>query len=98
MVVFEATKILGGANTTNFAFYRFELNGPSTNNTWSRLADYTIPVVDGELGQILPAQLIPGEYRFALKVFDITSTQQASCTITIIISEPIPTATPIREA
>lgn len=98
MVVFEATKIMGVATAENFAFYRFELNGPSTNNTWSRLADYTIPVADGELGQIVPAQLIPGEYRFALKVFDINSELRASCTITIIISEPIPTATPIRES
>ncbi len=98
MVVFEALTIIGTANTTDFAFYRFELNGPSTNNSPAKLSEYTIPVVDGALGQIVPSLLIPGEYRFKLAVFDITNTQRASCELTIIISEPIPTPTPLRES
>jgi hypothetical protein len=98
MVIPETTTIIGNATTDNFAFYRFELNGPSTNNVWAILSEYTIPVVDGELGQIVPALLTPGEHRFRLMVFDITNTLQASCMMTIFISPPIPTATPIRES
>ncbi len=98
MIVFEATTVVGSANTENFAFYRFELNGPATNNVWRLLSEYTAPVVEGELGQIVPSLFIPGEYRFRLRVFDITNTLQASCAITIIISPPIPTPTPIRES
>jgi len=97
MVVFEATNVIGSANTTDFAFYRFELKGPSTNNAWAKLSEYTVPVTDGELGQIVPALLTPGEHLFRLNVFDIHNAVRASCTITIIISPPIPTATPIRE-
>ncbi len=96
MIVFEAINIVGSANTANFAFYRFELNGPETNNVWAKLSEYTVPVVDGVLGQLIPSQLTPGEYKFRLNVFDITNTPRASCTYTIFISAPIPTATPIR--
>ncbi len=96
MIVFEAINIVGSANTANFAFYRFELNGPQTNNVWAKLSEYTVPVVDGVLGQLIPSQLTPGEYKFRLNVFDITNTPRASCTHTIFISAPIPTATPIR--
>jgi hypothetical protein len=95
MVIFEATNVLGTATTDNFAFYRFELNGPTTFNTWRLLAEYTSPVENGELGQIVPSLLTPGQHRFRLSVFDITSNRQATCEVTIIISEPIPTATPI---
>jgi hypothetical protein len=96
MVVFEATDVVGTANTTDFAFYRFEIKGPETRNNWSMFREYTSPVIDGELGNIVPSQLIPGEYKFRLTVYDITNTMRASCMITIIISPPIPTATPIR--
>ncbi len=96
MVVFEATNVVGSANAADFAFYRFELKGPATNNAWTVLADYTVPVVQGELGQIVPTLLIPGEYRFRLAVFDITNTRRAFCEVTVIISQPIPTPTPIR--
>jgi hypothetical protein len=96
MLVFEAVNVAGSANTADFAFYRFELNGPETNNVWAKLAEYTVPVLDGNLGQLIPSQLMPGEYRFRLMVFDITNTPAATCTITIFVSEPIPTATPIQ--
>lgn len=96
MIVFDATSVVGSANIDNFAFYRFELNGPETNNVWAKLAEYTVPVIEGNLGQIVPSQLTPGEYKFRLMVFDIANAPQATCTITIIISEPIPTPTPIQ--
>lgn len=96
MIVFEAVNVVGSANIPDFAFYRFELNGPETNNVWAKLAEYTVPVIDGNLGQLVPSQLMPGEYKFRLMVFDITNAPRATCAITIFISEPIPTATPIQ--
>ncbi|MBN1963134.1 MAG: hypothetical protein JW910_00705 [Anaerolineae bacterium] len=95
MVIFEATNLIGSADSEDFAFYRFELNGPSTNNAWATHSDYTVPVINGELGQLVPSRFIPGQYRFRLTVYDITNTMRASCTVTIILSEPIPTATPL---
>lgn len=95
MVVHQVTNILGNATTENFAFYRFELNGPATNNSWGFLSEYTTPVRNGELGQLIPSQLTPGEYKFRLVVYDINNTLKASCAITMFISEPILTATPI---
>ncbi len=96
MVVFQATTVVGSANVPDFAFYRFELNGPETNNVWAKLAEYTVPVMDGNLGQLIPSQLMPGEYKFRLMVFDITNAPRATCAITIFVSAPIPTATPIQ--
>lgn len=98
MVIFEATNIIGTATTENFSFYRFVLNGPSTLNVPAIFGDHTVPVIAGELGQIVPSLLTPGEHRFSMLVYDINNTQQASCEVTIIISEPIPTATPLRES
>lgn len=94
MRVFEPITVNGTANVENFSSYKFELNGPATNNTWSPITTFTSPVEDGEMGVFIPSY-VPGQYRFRLVVFDINAELQASCTITIIISAPIPTATPI---
>jgi len=52
----------------------------------------------GELGQFVPSFYEPGTYQFRLIVFDTTNAARASCTVTIYISEPIPTATPLPTA
>jgi hypothetical protein len=96
MIVFEAIDVVGSANTADFAFYRFEIKGPETRNNWSMFREYTAPVINGELGSIVPSQLTPGEYQFRLTVYDITNVMRSSCTITIVISPPIPTETPVR--
>ncbi|MFC1959407.1 hypothetical protein ACFLYO_01735 [Chloroflexota bacterium] len=97
MVVFEATTVVGSAYADNFALYKFELNGPETNNGWAMHSAYNTPIEGpGNLGQIIPAQLTPGEYKFRLVVFDTFNEPQATCEITLFVSEPIPTATPIR--
>lgn len=100
MLVFEPTTVVGTANTENFAFYRFELKGDSTFGSFATVGgDRTLPVPElGELGQFVPAFYPPGTYQFRLVVFDITNTVRASCTITIYLSEPIPTATPLGTA
>lgn len=97
-VVFEPITVRGVARTDNFAFYRFEINGPSTFNNFAPREDYPLPVEDlGELGQFVPAFYEPGEYQFRLAVFDITNELRASCTVTIFVSDPIPTPTPLGQ-
>lgn len=98
MLVFEPVNVLGTAYIDNFAFYRFELNGPQTFGSFALLRDYEQPVSAlGELGQFVPSFYEPGDYQFRLTVFDITNTLKAACTINITISEPIPTATPLQQ-
>ena len=97
MVVFEPVNVLGTAYTDNFAFYRFELNGPQTFGSFATIRDYDQPVSNlGELGQFVPSFYQPGDYQFRLTVFDITNTLKAACTINIRISLPIPTPTPLQ--
>lgn len=100
MIVFEPIRVVGIATSENFAFYRFELRGESTSGNFAALGvDGTQAVTAlGELGQFVPSFYTPGEYQFRLSVFDTTSAQRASCTVTIYISAPIPTATPLGTA
>lgn len=96
MIVFEPIVVRGTASVENFAFYKFELNGPSTFGNFAPVTQYTVPVPElGELGQFVPSPYQPGQYQFRLSVFDVTNMSRASCTITIYISEPIPTPTPL---
>ncbi|MDL1901206.1 hypothetical protein FBR02_10595 [Anaerolineae bacterium CFX9] len=99
MIVFEPIVVIGTASIDDFAYYKFELNGPSTFGNFAPLAQYTQPVPEeGALGQFVPAPYDPGTYRFRLIVFDITNTARADCTLTIYISAPIPTPTPLGTA
>jgi hypothetical protein len=96
MRVFEPITVIGTANTGDFAFYRFEIKGPQTLESFATLAEYTQPVAElGELGQFVPSFYEPGDYQFRVTVFDSTNTMGSSCTVNIYISEPIPTPTPI---
>ncbi len=98
MVVFEPINVVGTAFTDNFAFYRFEIKGPSTFENFAPREDHNIPVAEtAELGQFVPSFYEPGEYQFRLAVFDSTNTLRASCTVTIYISDPIPTPTPLGQ-
>jgi len=96
MVVFEPMRVIGVATVENFSAFKFEINGPSTLGNFAPIQTYTQPVPEmGELGQFVPSFYEPGEYQFRLSVFDITGAMKASCTVTIYITEPIPTATPL---
>jgi hypothetical protein len=97
MIVFQPITVVGTANTENFAFYKFELNGPATFGNFAPLpVDGTQAVAElGDLGQFVPSFYEPGTYQFRLIVFDTTNAARASCTVTIYISEPIPTPTPL---
>lgn len=96
MRVFEPVSVTGTAFMDSFAFYRFELRGPSTGGSFAPLGDYTQPVSrQGELGQFVPSFYSPGVYEFRLSVFDIFNAPGPACTVTIYLSEPVPTPTPL---
>jgi hypothetical protein len=82
----------------DFAFYKFEISGPTTGGNFASLQDHTQTVPEiGDLGQFVPSFYEPGLYQFRLSVFDITNTMGPSCTINIYVSAPIPSATPLGQ-
>jgi hypothetical protein len=96
MLVFDTVVMRGTAFADNFAFYRFELNGPATQGNFVPIGDYTQQVLETSvMGQFIPALYEPGDYRLRLMVFDITSTLTAACEINIRITTPPPTPTPL---
>jgi hypothetical protein len=95
-LLFEATTVWGTASINDFAFYRFEIKPMTAGSEFAPIGgDYTVPVVDGPLGEILPFNFPDGEYRFRVAVFDNTTLMRAVCEVTVFISEPPATATPI---
>jgi hypothetical protein len=95
-VVFDSLTIIGTANAANFAFYKFELAGPSTGGSFAPiLGERASPVTEqGVLGQIPLSPFQPGDYDFRLAVFDNTGELRASCTVRIVVRDRPPTATP----
>jgi len=97
-VIFETEPIIGTANIENFGYYRFEIRSIDQSAfgvIGGATSDYTVPVTAGPLGSIVPQNFAPGEYRFRMTVFDATGTMRAACEITIFLSDPLPTSTPI---
>lgn len=95
--VFEDTTIIGTANVDGFAKYRFEIKGIGQDNfSVYNEGERTTPVINGPLGNIVPfGALLIGEYRFRLVVFNTLDQVAASCEITIWITDPEPTPTPL---
>ena len=95
MIVFDPIIVRGVATTDNFAFYRLELMGGALSN-FGVLTQSTSPVREmSELGQFTPSIYERGEYRFRLTVFDVTAAVKASCEVTIYITDPPATPTPL---
>jgi hypothetical protein len=97
-LVFEATTVWGTASISNFSFYRFEIKRTEPGSEFAPIGEYTEPVVNGPLGDLLPLNFERGDYRFRLTVFDNTQTLVALCEISIRISDPPPTPTPLAPA
>jgi hypothetical protein len=94
--VFEPLNVIGTAYTDNFAFYRFEIKGEMTFDSYVTLDDHPVPVGEiGDLGTFNPSFYEPGDYQFRLTVFNSTNELKASCAVSIRISDPVPTATPL---
>jgi hypothetical protein len=95
-VLFDSVTVVGTASIPDFAFYKFELSGPSTGGAFAPiLGERTSPVPEqGVLGQLPLSPFQPGDYDFRLAVFDSTGTLRASCTVRVLIRERPPTPTP----
>ncbi len=95
-VLFDSVTVRGTANTDNFAFYRFEVSGPSTGGQFAPVGgDKTAAVTKiGALGQLVLSPFQQGQYSFRLAVFDNTSALRASCTVQVMIGSRPPTTTP----
>ena len=98
-VIFQTESIIGTANIENFGYYRFEIRNVETQDQFGVIggasSDYPNPIQNGPLGSIIPQNYLPGEYRFRLIVFDTGGLARAWCEITLFISDPLPTPTPV---
>ena len=95
MRVFQQTPVVGTAFVDDFSSYKIEIKGPGIPD-FAILDEGAIPVTElGGLSQFNPAPYERGTYQFRLMVFDVTTALQASCQITIYVTDPPLTATPI---
>jgi hypothetical protein len=94
-VIQSIVPVMGVAFTDNFSKYKLEIAGASTFGQWSTIESYLQERrTMGTLTQLNPALYEPGTYQFRLVVFDNIDTMRESCTVTIYIRPPSPTATP----
>lgn len=97
MRVFQPIPVVGTAFTDQFSYASLEINGPSTFGNFQVIRDQFVEIREAaEFSQFVPAGYAAGEYEFRLMVFDITNTLKASCLVRIYITDPLPTATPVR--
>ena len=97
MRVFQPIPVVGTVFADQFSYATLEISGPSTLGAFQVIGDQPVEVRErAEFSQFVPAGYETGEYDFRLMVFDITNTLQARCQVHIYISEPLPTATPVR--
>ena len=83
-------EIRGTANIPDFAFYKFEINGPLTQGEWWTIGDlYYAPVSNGLLGRwdATPVAVeSPGLYLFRLTAVDKTGNYPSPCTVQVRIA------------
>ena len=98
MRVFEAIPVVGLASIPDFSKYTIEIAGPGIPQ-FAVIDTGTIPVREqGALSQFVPAPYETGTYQFRLMVFDTSDVLRASCQVTVYISDPPLTSTPIPSA
>lgn len=96
MRVFQPIPVTGTAFGENFSKYRIEI--ARAGGQFAVHDTQILPVNElATLSQFNPVNYEPGTYWFQLMVFDATDTLTASCRVTIYISDPIPTPTPIGD-
>jgi hypothetical protein len=97
-VVAGQVEVRGEANILNFLSYKFEINGPSTDDAWATIGTFTTPVASGFLGTWDSTSLQPGSYQFRLVVVDVEGSSPEPCVIPLTIAEqglqPATTGTP----
>jgi len=95
MRVFDTIPVVGTAFIDDFSEYKIELRGEDIAD-FSPLSTHIIPVREnGALSQFVPAPYENGTYQLRLMVFDSASVLQASCQVTIYITDRPATATPV---
>lgn len=81
-------QLRGTAETANFAFYKFTIQGPGTGNVAKTAGDVVRePKRDTFLGDIDPAGLMgqPGVYIISLVVVDNTGNEAPHCAVPVIL-------------
>lgn len=81
-------QLRGTADTANFAFYKFTLQGPATGNVPTTAGEVVRePRRDAVLGQIDATTLLsqPGTYIISLVVVDNTGNEAPHCAVPVII-------------
>lgn len=90
--------VMGQTNILNFAQYKFEIKGPSTNGAWVVVGTFNILVVDGYLGTWDSTSLIPGNYILRLVISRLDGTFPTPCEVPIVVGNPsgivVPSPTP----
>ncbi|MBN1313204.1 MAG: hypothetical protein JXB30_17480 [Anaerolineae bacterium] len=87
-IVSGQVAVEGQTNILDFAQYKFEIKGPSTNGAWVVVGAFTVPVVDGYLGTWDSTSLIPGNYVLRLVVSRIDGSFPTPCEVPITIAGP----------
>ncbi|MBN1429020.1 MAG: hypothetical protein JXB07_11590 [Anaerolineae bacterium] len=76
----------GQANILDFAQYKFEINGPTTNGNWVVVGTFTVPVIDGFLGTWDSTSLAPGNYTLRLVVIRTDGSFPTPCEVPVMIA------------
>jgi hypothetical protein len=84
-IVSGSIEFFGSANTSDFAGYLLEANGPQTNGQWANLLGRTItqPVNDGFLGNANLSQWANGPYLVRLTTLNTAGHELYQCIIQI---------------
>lgn len=80
--------VKGQTNILNFAQYKFEIRGPSTNGVWVVVGTFNMLVVDGFLGTWDSTSLMPGNYVLRLVISRVDGTFPTPCEVPIVVGNP----------
>jgi hypothetical protein len=82
-------EVLGTASLPDFAFYKFEIQWPGSDE-WITVQSFELPVAGGVLGHwdTIPLAQEPGTYKFRLVVVDKTGNYPEPCVIVVTVEPP----------
>lgn len=86
--------VMGQTNILDFAQYKFEIKGPSTNGAWVVVGTFNVLVVDGFLGTWDSTSLIPGNYTLRLVISRLDGSFPTPCEVPIVVGNPGAIAAP----
>lgn len=86
--------VRGQTNILDFAQYKFEIKGPSTNGAWVVVGTFNVLIVDGFLGTWDSTSLIPGNYTLRLVISRLDGSFPTPCEVPIVVGNPGGVTTP----